>query len=80
MASNLPPGCSNADIERYFACGPCDICGGNPESDCICPECPVCSAAGDRICYISHGMIRTKEQAEKRAKYEQRLFSDRDEY
>jgi hypothetical protein len=37
--------------------GSCDICGHDP-SDCICPECPVCGAQGDKECYIRHGLPR----------------------
>jgi hypothetical protein len=29
---------------------PCPSCGMDP-ADCICPECPVCGAQGDPVCY-----------------------------
>ena len=48
---NLPPGCTNADIEAAFGGdGPCDVCGQDVDH-CICPECPVCRGVGDPICY-----------------------------
>jgi hypothetical protein len=31
----------------------CELCG-HDASDCICPECPVCSATGDPKCYGEH--------------------------
>lgn len=30
---------------------PCDVCGGWPDSSCICPECPECGSIGDPWCY-----------------------------
>lgn len=33
----------------YFP--PCEVCGKAPESDCDCPECPVCATVGDPKCY-----------------------------
>lgn len=54
---NLPPGCSVRDIDHaYGQETPCNVCGGWPEVDCICPECPVCQAFGDPACY--DGAIR----------------------
>jgi hypothetical protein len=35
---------------------PCDICKRDP-FDCICPECPVCGACGDPLCYDEKGNI-----------------------
>lgn len=60
--SNLPPGCTHADIER--AAGheqPCAVCGNDVDS-CICPECPDCYEVGNPRCYEKHGMVRTQEQ------------------
>lgn len=59
---SLPPGVTNSMIERaYGGEGPCDVCG-KVLDDCICPECPVCTSAGDPQCYEQHGMDRTCEQ------------------
>jgi len=41
---------------------PCEVCGGMPDDDCICPECPECGAYGDPFCYENHGMIKTQMQ------------------
>lgn len=73
FGSDLPPGCTNSDIERQCECGLCEVCGGSIESDCICPICPVCEEFGRMECYGAdpeygcHGMIMTNEQNEKRA-------------
>jgi len=54
---SLPPGVSNRIIdEAYGVEGPCEMCGGDPEShikanQCICPECPECGGFGDPSCY-----------------------------
>lgn len=61
---NLPPGCSNRDIENSFGIeGPCECCGKDIDN-CICPECPVCSTFGDKKCYCEggHGLVYTPEQ------------------
>ncbi len=67
MASNLPPGCSNRDIEHHFACPPCDVCGLDPEGGCVCLPCPVCDDVGDAVCYQelsvhNHGIRMTPDQ------------------
>jgi hypothetical protein len=55
--SNLPPGCSNRDIENAFGeVVPCGICHKDPELEatkggCSCEECPECGAQGDLACY-----------------------------
>jgi hypoxanthine-guanine phosphoribosyltransferase len=46
------------------------MCGKDVDN-CICPECPVCEAIGDPLCYEKHGLIQTEEQKESLAKYEQ---------
>lgn len=33
---------------------PCGICHKSPESDCECPECPVCGEAGNPGCAEGH--------------------------
>jgi hypothetical protein len=49
---NLPPGCTSRMIDEALGLDePCDVCGGSPEVDCICPECPVCESFGDPTCY-----------------------------
>jgi len=59
---NMPPGCNYRDIDAALGLDqPCDVCG-KMEEDCICPECPTCSAHGDKRCYEEHGLVRTQEQ------------------
>jgi hypothetical protein len=49
---NLPPGCTSRMIDEALGLDtPCEVCGGLPEVDCICPECPECGAWGDPACY-----------------------------
>jgi hypothetical protein len=50
---SLPPGVTNRMIDQAYGIDqPCEVCGGNPDTDeCICPECPVCEAYGDPYCY-----------------------------
>ena len=70
MASNLPPGVTNAMIEAHFADAPCEMCGHYPD-DCICPECPVCQEQGNPDCYHSitgHGLIESLDQRIEKAK------------
>lgn len=43
----------------------CEMCGCESGS-CICPECPVCGAAGDPACYHEHGMEESWEQVQSR--------------
>lgn len=57
---SLPPGVTQSMIDGGIE-GPCQICGLNID-DCICPECPQCSAQGDPFCYESHGLKRSSEQ------------------
>lgn len=33
----------------------CEVCQRDA-SHCVCPECPVCGAAGDVLCYADHGL------------------------
>jgi len=54
---SYPPGCSGPPDEE----GPCYLCGQDVDH-CICPECPVCGAVGDHLCYLDHGLHRTEEQ------------------
>lgn len=56
---SYPPGCSGTPFDGDF---PCEICGGWPDKDCICPECPECGAIGDPYCYQEHGLLRSEEQ------------------
>jgi hypothetical protein len=59
---NLPPGCTDADIERaYGGEGPCAVCGQALEA-CVCPECGTCGAQGDPKCYADHGLRLSKAQ------------------
>jgi hypothetical protein len=41
---------------------PCAVCCMDP-ADCICPECPTCSAQGDPKCYAEHGLKLNRDQA-----------------
>ncbi len=60
---SLPPGVTNRMIdEAYGTDEPCEICGQNPDGDCLCPECPECGGVGDPGCYDKHGLVRTQEQ------------------
>ena len=38
------------------------MCFKDP-ADCICRECPTCSAQGDPVCYEKHDLRLTREQA-----------------
>ena len=70
----LPPGCGTLPGEEEY---PCEICGGNPDSDeCICPECEVCGAAGDPYCYDEGHLTRTQEQIDQLAKFEKEWADD----
>ena len=55
---SLPPGVTTLPGEEEY---PCEVCGEFPDN-CICPECPVCSDAGNPSCYPMHGLHRTFEQ------------------
>lgn len=59
---SLPPGCGRLPGEEDP--GPCACCGGDPEGDCICPECPTCGGTGYPQCYAEggHGLTYTPEQ------------------
>lgn len=66
---SYPPGCSGPP-EEYI--GPCEVCGRDCD-DCICEECPTCGVVGEPKCYDPaspdfHGLARTPEQIEGRAK------------
>lgn len=61
MASNLPPGVTDAMIEAQFADRPCDVCGVLPD-DCVCPKCPTCSEQGNLACYSEHGLTMSHAQ------------------
>jgi hypothetical protein len=59
---DLPPGVTSRMIdEAYGEEQPCQCCGSDP-ADCICPECPVCGAQGNSLCYTEHGQIFNKVQ------------------
>jgi len=70
---SLPPGVSHRDIDP--SAGPCDVCG-HSEDNCICPECPVCSAFGLLQCYTDHGLRMTIDQEIGRQKMEQSNLRD----
>ncbi len=63
---SLPPGVSKLPYDDE---GPCDVCGKDV-SECICPKCPTCEAAGDPKCYREHGMRLTRAQAVARCEAE----------
>lgn len=70
---SLPPGCGILPGEEEY---PCDVCGGMPEKDCICPGCPVCGSYGNPDCYvgsgaIDHGLKKTQEQIDQLAAKEE---------
>ena len=44
---------------------PCEMCS-QPVDGCICPECPVCGAAGDPVCYQEHDLVESEEQIRSR--------------
>ena len=68
---DLPPGCSEADIERAAGFGTsCEVCGEGVDN-CICPECPVCEEHGNPECYEKHGLVRSHEQTESMRCYEE---------
>lgn len=67
--------------------GPCGVCGQDIYGDCICPECPVCGATGDPLCYDgielsllsgepSHGLVRSFAQVALRAHLDQFIEED----
>lgn len=64
---SYPPGAANDPNAPYNQeDGACDICG-NPVDSCLCPECPVCGAYGDPICYEDHGLMMSIEQEHQKA-------------
>lgn len=49
---SYPPGAADDPFAPYNQDDPpCDVCGGFPEVDCLCPECPVCGQQGNPNCY-----------------------------
>lgn len=66
---SYPPGCSGPPDPADQIC---ELCGKFVD-DCVCPECPVCEAFGDPVCYEKHGLIRTEEQNKSLAEYEARM-------
>lgn len=58
---DLPPGCSINDLPGNQPEEPCNICLSDLDH-CICPECPVCGAIGNSICYEIHGLERSDAQ------------------
>ena len=72
---NMPPGVNARDIPGAWDEGPCDCCGRDA-SDCICPECPVCSEQGNRHCYDTHGLQYNKEQRIGQAKMRVEILKD----
>src|SRR5215467_4267268 len=48
---NLPPGCTQRQIDE--AAGAFDVCDccGHQVDDCCCDECPVCGEVGNPACY-----------------------------
>lgn len=69
---DLPPGCTASMLPGNQPVGPCEVCGLDPESvgdvGCICPECLVCGGVGSPECYENHGLTRSPEQIENRAR------------
>lgn len=67
---DYPPGVSKLPYDEEY---PCEVCGGWPETTCICPECPVCGGVGDPACYVKKGspedILRTKRRQRERRKY-----------
>jgi hypothetical protein len=62
------------DLDRYLTTepdpGPCEVCGYDIDNNCVCPECDNCGDIGNPECYEKHGMVRTQEQVEGKAKRE----------
>jgi hypothetical protein len=56
---DYPPGCNSVPGDEPDP--PCEVCC-NDIDDCICPECQICGAYGDPLCYIEHGLRRTWQQ------------------
>ena len=53
---DLPPGCSQRDIEEAAGFGSvCEVCD-QTDDECTCPECPVCGEVGRLDCYNEHGL------------------------
>ncbi len=51
---DLPPGCTQQQIDEAFGGDRiCECCGQYCE-DCICPECPTCGKTGNPKCYVDH--------------------------
>lgn len=65
---NLPPGCTNVDIDRAAGVGVVCECCGRDVDDCICPECPQCKEAGNPYCYQEGYLQYTREQLIGKAK------------
>ena len=50
---SYPPGAANDPYAPWNQeDGPCAVCGKLTD-ECICPECPACSAVGDPKCYTA---------------------------
>lgn len=65
---DLPPGCSQRDIDEAAGVNAmCAVCA-NYLDDCVCPECQECGEIGDPDCYKKHGMKLNKEQLLARSK------------
>jgi hypothetical protein len=70
---DLPPGCTQRQIDEAAGVGcSCDVCG-NAVEDCICPECPECGCLGDPGCYEAHGLVRSQDQVNSYAAHEARM-------
>jgi hypothetical protein len=72
---SYPPGAANDPNAPYNQDddGPCAVCC-KCVTDCICPECPVCSETGNPKCYLEeHGLKLTREQAISRAECSARI-------
>lgn len=75
---NLPPGVSVRDIDALFEEPFCEVCCKD-ESDCICPECPVCGVYGDENCYSRHGLLHTQAQIDSVSRWERARMGEIEE-
>lgn len=85
---NLPPGCSNRDIDRRFGFPECQCCGTELEfmgvEDFYCPKCePRCPDCGEEVAAIGKccqcAIEEERDREEARSFYKLRIRRERGE-
>lgn len=65
---SYPPGVTSDGYDKFY---PCHVCG-NFDTDCICPDCPICGEYGNPRCYPAH-LALTQAQRDSKWKHEQEM-------